>query len=127
MSSLDPFVGENEIEDLVRAAGDYVQPSRDLRPRVVEGARLRDKDRRAEGKLAILVVAILVVCIVRHPFYHWLTDYRHQSCIPSATELHQQALQLESQPDVGTHWGMTEAFYRLRQYQAHRLGRTTVQ
>jgi hypothetical protein len=29
-----------DVESMIRAAGDYVQPSRDLRPRVLEAARV---------------------------------------------------------------------------------------
>lgn len=54
-----------EIEALVRSAANYVQVSKDLRPRVLEAARLASGERRARRFIhqAALVAALLIWCV----------------------------------------------------------------
>ncbi|MCI0491748.1 MAG: hypothetical protein L0Z07_02295 [Planctomycetes bacterium] len=53
----------DEVEALVWAAGDYVQASDDLRPRVLETARMQCREQRARFYLrqAAVLVALLAV------------------------------------------------------------------
>ena len=54
----------DDVESLVRAAGNYVRPSDDLRPRVLETARAESHERWAHQRIwqVALVVALLGVC-----------------------------------------------------------------
>ena len=54
----------DDVEALVRAAGNYVRPSDDLRPRVLETARAESHERWAQRRIwqVALVVALLGVC-----------------------------------------------------------------
>jgi len=51
----------DDVEALVRAAGSYVRPSDELRPRVLESARAESHERRAQRRIwqAALAVALL--------------------------------------------------------------------
>ena len=51
----------SEVEAMIRSAGDYVQVSRDLRPRVLDNARLASGERRIRRYIrhAGLVAALL--------------------------------------------------------------------
>ena len=53
----------NDIEALVRLAGDYVQPSEDLRPRVLEAARVVTRDRQTRRRM-IRLAAVLLFAVV---------------------------------------------------------------
>jgi len=50
-----------EVEAMIRSAGEYVQVSRDLRPRVIDKARLTNSERRVRRYIrhAGLVAAVL--------------------------------------------------------------------
>src|SRR5262249_14891363 len=54
-----------DVEELIRSAGNYVQVSKDLRPRVLESARLKNGERRARSvvRKTGLVAALLMWCI----------------------------------------------------------------
>jgi hypothetical protein len=55
------FDGLGEVEAMIRSAGDYVQVSRDLRPRLMDSARLATSERRIRRYIrhAALVAALL--------------------------------------------------------------------
>jgi hypothetical protein len=62
-----------EIDAIIRSAADYVQVSRDLRPRVLESARLSNGERRARrrirrfGLMAAVVAWLITASIDRLP------------------------------------------------------------
>jgi hypothetical protein len=114
----------HDVEALVRAAGEYVRASDDLRPRVLEAARLQSRERQAQRW--IRHVAVLVVAV------------------GFATAAGQQALEGEQTHPIGIvasagfddafaptgiaaprsgdgDWRMFEAFTKLRQQQAQLL------
>lgn len=113
----------DSIESLIRAAGNYVQPTRDLRPRVLEAAREHCDDRRAEQKLGAFAIALLLLASFSSPAIRYVALMRTASAGPSAIEMHRRALAYEAQADMGANWGLTEAFSELRRAQANRLGR----
>jgi hypothetical protein len=55
----------SEIEAMVRSAANYVQPSKDLRPRVLDAARLTSGERRVRRHIhqAALIAALFTWCI----------------------------------------------------------------
>lgn len=54
----------SDLERMIRAAGEYVQPSVDLRPRVVEEARLRQSERKARRIIRYLAVAVFLLGVL---------------------------------------------------------------
>jgi hypothetical protein len=118
----EPFRSPDNIESMIRAAGDYVRPSEDLRPRTLEAAREHCDDRRAEQKLGGFAIAVLLLVTFSSPAIQYADVLRTSSTAPSATEMQSRAQAYEAQSHVGQHWGLTEAFTRLRRVQATRLG-----
>ena len=59
----DPFESFGEIEQMVFGARNYVQPSADLRPRVLETARAQSLSQRAQRSIRYLSVAIFVLTL----------------------------------------------------------------
>jgi hypothetical protein len=113
------------IESIIRAAGQYVQPSEDLRPRTLEAAREQCGDRRAERHLGNFVIAMMVLVLVGSPIVSLIKFAQSSSSSVSATEMEQKALIYAAQPGVGTNWGLSEAFTQMRDVQASQLGRKT--
>jgi len=111
-----------QIESVIRAAGGYVRPSDDLRPRTLEAAREHRDDRRAEQKLGGFAIAVLLLVSFSSPAIDYVDGLRSKSSAPSATEMQHRAMEYGVQPHVGVHWGLAEAFTQLRRVQAVRLG-----
>jgi hypothetical protein len=107
-----------EIEALVRLAGDYVHPSEDLRPRVLETARVARRERRARRRIcelaAVCFLAVLSAVGVEN---------RPSPNAPRAaawmTEVQAPAAAAEVRGDSG--WDMVESFTELRSHQARVL------
>ena len=109
----------NDVEALMRAAGGYVRPSEELRPRVLETARTEFRERLAQRRIwqVALVVAILGAISIA------VGDPRYAGVPFSASVL-------EVQPDVrqaeggAAGWSTVEAFTDLRRRQAALLSLT---
>lgn len=109
-----------DIESLVRSAGDYVRPSEDLRPRVLEGARCVSKERQARrwiGHLAMCALALaMLIAAVRHA-----PDLWHE---PAAARSGYGSLWNVSPATAGSSdasWSMVDSFTDLRRRQAELL------
>ena len=113
-----------QIESAIRAAGDYIQPSEDLRPRTLEAARDDCGDRRAEKRLGVFVFAVVMLVMIGSPIIHNLEKLRRESSAPSTTEMQQRGLHYAADPTIGPNWGLSEAFSQLRRLQADRLNRS---
>jgi hypothetical protein len=106
----------DEVEALVRVAGDYVHASEDLRPRVLEAARAR------RGQLRIWQVAVFIVLA---GVFVTSVCYRPQAAArKTATTV--DAGQIFSQPEARARygdsaWEMVESFTQLRRHHAELL------
>ncbi len=109
------------IESLIRSAGNFVVPSENLRPRTLEAAREAAADRIGYFKLARLFLLLLFCSALSVPALDRLTAWHERSLSPSSTEIQNQAAQLSTQKGIGPHWGLFEAFQRLRSDQAANL------
>ena len=109
------------VELLIRAARNYVVPSDNLRPRTLEAARESAADRVGFYKLARLFLILLFCSALSVPALDRLTAWHDKSVSPSASEIQDQASQIATEKGVGPHWGLYEAFNRLRNHQAANL------
>jgi len=106
----------DDVEALVRAAGNYVRPSDDLRPRVLETARAESHERWAQRQIwqVALVVALLGV-------YSSSVRSRLEVAAPPtgfAFETGEFAQRAEAANDG---WKMVESFTALRRQHAAML------
>lgn len=99
---------EQDIEALIRAAGDYVQPSDDLRPRVLEEARITRAERRAQGWIWHGVLAVVLCVMV-------ISEWRLQTLRDLQTP--EPAPALAQQPD-NPGWHAVDRFNAIRHRQA---------
>lgn len=106
----------------IHAARNYVQPSDDLRPQTLEAARRACGDMRAEKKLGGFALALLLIALVSSPAVRLVNVVRSNKAPTTSSEIQQRALLFSEQPNVGSHWGMAEAFSQLRRVQAAQLG-----
>ena len=111
---------QDEIEALIRSAKDYVRPSDDLRPRVLETARLERREQHAQRRFWQMA-ALVFLCGM-------LTSSIRQRP-EAATPPHQTALDASpifSSANAAVRsydpsWEMVESFTQLRRRQAQLL------
>lgn len=112
-----------QVEAMISAAGRYIRPSDELRPRTLEAARRACDDRRAEQRLGGFMVAALLLMLIASPTLTYLKMVQWNS-VTTAAEINQRARTLATQREIGNHWGLAEAYSQLRTIQADRLGFT---
>ena len=110
-----------EIESAIRAAGNYVCPSDDLRPSTLEAAREYCQDRRVRRKFGRMLIAAVLLITFGAPIFERLDNKVKPPAAPSAMEMQRRALEHAAQASVGPNWGMLEAFTEWRRVQADRL------
>jgi hypothetical protein len=113
----------NEVESLVRAAGDYVRASDDLRPRVLEAARLQHRERRVQVWIrhvaAIVIVLGFTTAVGRHELGEGTVPLRIVAAA-GFDEFFSPTAAASKRSGDGD-WRMFEAFSELRRQQAQVL------
>ena len=109
------------LEATIRAAGQYVIPSDNLRPHTLEAAREIDLDRRGTYQFARFVLAIAVCGCISLPVLDRLASWREKIASPTSLQIEEIALKR----NVGIDWGLFEVFSEKRQNQAKSFGQVT--
>jgi len=106
---------QDDLERWIREAGDYVIPSRDLRPRVIEAAKRSSWDRRQMRRASWLAITAGIMWLSLHPLS--MVAMRVQSKLrgPSALEFHTQALRSASEPHENLEWCLAQSILASRQ------------
>ncbi len=106
-----------EVEALLRSAANYVQVSKDLRPRVLDAARLSNGERRIRRSIyqAALTAALLTWCVTSSVSKFDLRDDLRSLSLATASPV--------STTRIGgvagdASWGLVEAYTELRLRQA---------
>lgn len=114
----------NDLEAAICAAGQYVQPSRDLRPRVLEAARTNHTERKALRHIKHLAILVLVVAVFTVSGRNSLDPNRPRSSDMTASA-DAQGMYARAQlgivhgGDLG--WALVEAFTELKREQSEVL------
>jgi len=116
-----PSLG-SPVEQAILAAGDIVRPSHDLRPQVLEAGRKhlgKQLGQRAAGGVAF---AFGLLVLIGMPLTKMAAEHFESIQTPSSTEIQRRAAIYALQREIGTNWGLTEAFGLVKQSQAERFG-----
>ena len=110
-----------DVEEMVRAAGDYLEVTEDLRPQTVE--RARNESRKTSTRSQITVVAVIVVFL---GISTGVLRGRLSSTPPllagagaGGDQLYAAALSEAARANVDPTWSLVDAFRELRQRQAN--------
>jgi hypothetical protein len=115
----------DKLEALLRLTADYVQPSRDLRPQVIEAARERYIERKLRSQLLLVSAATFLVAIgVQYFATEPPRPAPTRDALIGATSGEMLALAETRvvQRSAGWNWGLVDLFFRLREQQADSLG-----
>ena len=114
----------NELEAAIRAAGQYVQPSHDLRPRVLEAARTVRTERKARRHIKHLAILVLVLAVFVASGRNVIDRNRPN---PSDMTANADAQRIYARAQLGiVHggdlgWALVEAFTELKREQSEVL------
>jgi hypothetical protein len=119
--SLDSTFEHESIEALIRSAKNYVRASDDLRPQVLETARVRRRDFQFKWRLWLAAVMVsscgwLMASVLRKQ------DVESGPTFPTVTSAGQLVVGVEvAAPSTDTSWQIVESFTQLRLKQARLL------
>ncbi|HEY2415529.1 MAG TPA: hypothetical protein VGI40_25025 [Pirellulaceae bacterium] len=110
-----------DVELLISAARDYVRPSDDLRPRVLETARTERRERRLQRQLAQMAAVVLLMITGLTVYHQPESSDRAGAFLPTV-----EAMSAESQVEAArfadhASWETVESFTDLRRRQAQLL------
>jgi hypothetical protein len=113
----------DDVEAMVRAAGGYIRASDDLRPRVLEAARLQHGEQRVQRCSRHLAAFVLLLAVFIATDWQGLDDRRLRPTGAMAAAIDEV---LTSAPAVTDRsgdgdWRMIDAFTKLRRQQAQVL------
>jgi len=108
-----------DVEEMVRAAGDYLEVTDDLRPQTIEQAR--DESRKTPASSRFAVVAVVFCLAMSADMFRG----RFSSPPPllasirsDGHQLYAAALQKAARANVDPSWSLVDAFRELRRRQA---------
>jgi hypothetical protein len=109
----------SDIEALIRSAGNYVQPSKDLRPRVLDAARLTSGERRARRFIhqAALVAALLTWFVTASVNRLDMRDDLRELTFATSSSYPLSSNRISGGPS-GSAWTLVDAYTQLRDRQA---------
>jgi hypothetical protein len=114
----------DDVEAMVRAAGQYVRASDDLRPRVLEAARLQYGEQRARFCIRHLAVFVLLLAFLHVAEWHGFDDRESRpNGMLVAAGFHEvlYPMPAASIRSGDGDWRMIDAFTKLRRQQAQLL------
>lgn len=111
-----PDAGFDDVEALVRAAGNYVRPSDDLRPRVLEAARAESRERRTQRRMWQLALVVTLLGLFT------TAERARWKAAAAAPGILVEAATLVGSPESGeSGWGLVDSFTELRRRHAAML------
>lgn len=114
---LDPHDPIAEVETLIRAAGNYVQPSDDLRPRVMEAVRAERVERTVRWRICQAAVLFFVLNLLATSTLHNVEIADGASLPVQRADGSSETLSTVEEES----WDTVESFRELRRRQAYLL------
>lgn len=111
------------LESAILQAGNYVQPTDDLRPNTLEAARSAHFQRRTNWRVGAMIAAVLLVAVgqATNQFSQLGERPIVATTVNHDFHLRQQTLQREARVGMTPGWALYEAFCELRSKQANLL------
>jgi len=119
-----PFEPLDDVEALVRTAGEYVQASEDLRPRTLEAARALRAEKRARQWVHLAAAAVILLVGLRASTDQPVELAAARRPFPAiAADPNRVRAEAGTHEDRGSSlsWGLVETFTELRRQQSQAL------
>jgi hypothetical protein len=112
---------QSEIEAAVRAAGGYVKASDDLRPRVLENARMERREFRAQRVIRQIALCVVVLAMTTSDWHSppgGAIAGRHWALLAASSDGLFRPAQTSSVSGGDVAWQLVESMTELRRRQA---------
>ncbi len=108
-----------DIEEMVRAAGGYLEVSDDLRPRTIEEARADSRETSTRSWITVLAMVVVFLAMSAGNLRGRLasTSLLEASVSANCDQLHAVALRKATEANVDPSWSLVDAYSELRQRQ----------
>ncbi len=112
-----------DIEEMIRAAGGYLEVSDDLRPRTLEAARDDRRESSTRSWIAVLAVGVIFIAMFGSQIRGRFSSTSPPNAAVSANgdQLYAAAQRKATQANVDASWSLADSFSELRQRQASLL------
>lgn len=111
--------GMADVEALLQAAGGYVEPSGDLRPRLLESVRVEQGRRQMRTRLTLAAAAVVVAAVASGfqmtRFGQAVTEASTREQIARAIDASEPTK--HARADIAI-WSLVDAFWQVRERQA---------
>ena len=113
-----PFPTDEALEQLIREAGDYVVPTPDLRPRVLEAAKQMYVEHRLTRRVGFLALATLALWMLIQPLTSLMDIAYAKWRGPDADAIDLLAKKIVDETGCDTNWALVEAMRTMRELPA---------
>ncbi|MCU0718435.1 MAG: hypothetical protein MUC83_01930 [Pirellula sp.] len=109
-----PFEDIRSFEAWVAAARDYVVPTDDLRPRVLENASGVSNSKLQERRIGYAIISVAMVSFCWGGIWLWLTSVSANAVSESSNSISRRALELHDKESINIHQATVDAYEEWR-------------
>jgi hypothetical protein len=102
------------MESWVASARDYVVPTDDLRPRVLEAASGVSVSKLQERRIGYAIISVAIISVCWAGVWLWLTNVRDIAVEESANSISRRALEIHDRESVNIHQATVDAYEEWR-------------
>lgn len=118
----DPIKGdEDRVVEWIRGAKDYIAPSDDLRPRLLEAARDWSDTRIGERRIGYAIIGIAVVAWCSSLCWPWLAAIQARQTSRTYESIEQRTLEIHESTTSDIHDATLQAYEEWRAESQRRL------
>lgn len=114
----------SNLESLIRSAGNYVVPSDDLRPSIIEAAKIMERDRIRDKKVLRIAAIMFAVSMVGFMMTDRLIAWHARVASRMVIDAERREIERSRQYRGFMAWNMFETVREIRNEQAVRLGQS---
>jgi hypothetical protein len=109
-----PLEDLRSFEARVAAARDYVVPTDDLRPRVLEAASAVSNSKLQERRIGYAIIAVAIISFCWGGMWLWMSSANVNTVNESANSISRRALELHDKNAINIHQATVDAYEEWR-------------
>lgn len=109
-----PLEDMRRFEARVAAARDYVVPTDDLRPRVLEAASAVSNSKLQERRIGYAIISVAIISFCWGGMWLWMSNANVNTVNESANSISRRALELHDKNSINIHQATVDAYEEWR-------------
>ena len=102
------------MESWIASARDYVVPTDDLRPRVLEAASGVSVNKLQERRIGYAIISVAILSVCWTGVWLWLTNARDIAADESANSISRRAIEIHDRESINIHQATVDAYEEWR-------------